>query len=101
VTEERLQKMPSGHYHRLDGKAVVIRSYKGSWKTGETVAFHKALESWPENRAPNAGVGRLCYFFLDDHFKGSIGLDTGDDLDYEYNAGLRHHFSAGALAGSP
>jgi len=79
-----LQKMPPGHYHHLEGTAAVVRSYKGTWKPGETVNYCKGIESWSEKDPSNACVGGLAYFLLDEHSTNSIGMDTGDDLDYGY-----------------
>lgn len=91
VYENNLQKRPLPHKHRIDSRATVVRSYKGTWQIGESIAFSRQLESVPPDWTPS--VGHLMYLFLDEHSDGPIVIDTGDAWLYkiEFEHALQKH----------
>jgi hypothetical protein len=80
VFEDRLTRMPPGDYHRWDGTATVVRSFKGDYKVGEILKFHRPMEAWPENWAPRKG--RLMFFLDDATRREEMLLDTGQCWEY-------------------
>jgi hypothetical protein len=84
VEEDHLQRQT---LWTLQGKATVVRSFKGTWTPGETVTFEEYPEI-PSNETPNGPLsnqmsGQLYFFFVNTHTNGPIGLDTGDEWPYD------------------
>lgn len=77
-------------------KGTVVRSYKGDWKVGETVAFiHRVDAPAPTNAPPAHGRGEQMFIFTNEHTDAEIGVDTGDFGTYnaEYAPALEFAFS--------
>jgi hypothetical protein len=74
-------RMPAGHYHRLEGEGVVVRSYKGDWRVEEPIALRHQVESAPEGWTPP--VGFLQYYLLNAHTNEPIWVDVGEAWDYK------------------
>ena len=81
IYENNLERRSLPYKHRVDGKATVVRSYKGTWQIGETINFSRDLESVPQDWKPS--VGFLAFLFLDTHSANSTPIDVGEEWLYK------------------
>ena len=58
-------------------KATVVRSFKGSWKCPERVAFVHYVDS-PASTVTNAAAGSLIYITTNKHTDAEITVDAGE-----------------------
>jgi hypothetical protein len=65
----------------LDFSGTVVRSYKGSWKPGEQIAWYRGLEFIPDKLPPL--VGKLEIILTDEHTNGLIYCEPGVEWDYQ------------------
>jgi hypothetical protein len=61
--------------HRF--KATVVRSFKGSWKPSERVAFVHYVDC-PASTVTNAAAGSLIFITTNKHTAAEITLDAGE-----------------------
>lgn len=81
IYESHLQRLPLPQKHRLESKATVVRSYKGTWEVGAPISFYRELESVPKEWTPS--VGHLVYLLLNKRSTEPIGIDTGEHWAYK------------------
>jgi hypothetical protein len=65
--------------HHYSG--VVLKTYKGTWKPGETVSFVHAVDT-PANSVTNTTARFRLFLFANQHTNTEITVDAGEFANY-------------------
>jgi len=82
VYEDRWEDRGPNDYSLHHFKATVVKTYKGSWRPSQRLAFVHGVDDRGKAEV-NRHAGELMFVFTNEHKDAEIGVDTGDFLGYE------------------